>query len=48
MGGLSSLFTAYLHGQLGATRKQFIDYCTNMLYITAAPYVSAGELGKSQ
>ncbi|GAB4923008.1 hypothetical protein MAHJHV47_46030 [Mycobacterium avium subsp. hominissuis] len=48
VGGLSSLFTAYLHGQLGATRKQFIDYCTNMLYITAAPYVSAGELGKSQ
>lgn len=48
VGGLSSLFTAYLHGQLGATRKQFIDYCTNMLYITAAPYVSAGELGKPQ
>jgi AcrR family transcriptional regulator len=48
VGGLSSLFTAYLHGQLGATRKQFIDYCINMLYITAAPYVPAQELGKSQ
>lgn len=48
IGGLSGLFTAYLHGQLGATRQQFIDYCINMLYITAAPYVPAGELGKSQ
>ena len=47
IGGLSSLFTAYLHGQLGATRKQFIDYCISMLYVTAAPYVPAGELGKS-
>ncbi len=47
IGGLSSLFTAYLHGQLGATRKQFVDYCINMLYITAAPYVPAPELGKS-
>lgn len=48
IGGLSGLFTAYLHGQLGATRQQFIDYCINMLYITAAPYVPARELGKSQ
>lgn len=48
VGGLSSLFTAYLHGQLGASREQFIDYCTNMLYIGAAPYVSVGDLGKSQ
>ncbi|OBI96409.1 TetR family transcriptional regulator [Mycobacterium sp. 1465703.0] len=47
VGGLSSLFTAYLHGQLGATRKQFIDYCVDMLYITAAPYVPADDLGKS-
>jgi AcrR family transcriptional regulator len=48
IGGLSGLFTAYLHGQLGATRQQFIDYCINMLYITAAPYVPSRELGKSQ
>jgi hypothetical protein len=48
IGGLSGLFTAYLHGQLGATRKQFIDYCINMLSVTAAPYVPAGDLGKSQ
>jgi AcrR family transcriptional regulator len=47
-GGLQSLFTAYLNGQLGASRKQFIDYCVNMLYITAAPYVPVTELGKSQ
>lgn len=45
IGGLSSLFTAYLNGRLGATRQQFIDYCVNMLYITAAPYVPAPELG---
>ena len=45
VGGLTSLFTAYLNGQLGATRKQFIDYCVNMLFNTAAPYVPppAGE-----
>jgi hypothetical protein len=47
-GGLQSLFTAYLNGQLGATRKQFIDYCVNMLYIMAAAYVPASEVGKSQ
>src|SRR6202000_2091952 len=29
-GGLQSLFTAYLNRQLGATRKQFIDYRVNM------------------
>jgi AcrR family transcriptional regulator len=46
VGGLSSLFTAYLSGRLGATRKQFIDYCVNMLFTTAAPYVTAPELDK--
>ncbi|ORV50733.1 TetR family transcriptional regulator [Mycobacterium europaeum] len=45
VGGLSGLFTAYLNGQLGATREQFIDYCVNMLYVTAAPYVVAPDLG---
>jgi AcrR family transcriptional regulator len=51
VGGLSSLFTAYLNGRLGATRKQFIDYCVNMLHTTlqlgTTPYVPAVELGKS-
>ncbi|MGB8386978.1 TetR/AcrR family transcriptional regulator [Mycobacterium sp.] len=47
VGGLSSLFTAYLNGQLDATREQFIDYCINMLFTTAAPYVRDPELGKS-
>ena len=45
VGGLSSLFTAYLNGRLGATREQFIDYCVNMLFNTAAPYVTEPELG---
>jgi len=48
VGGLSSLFTAYLNGQLGATRKEFIDYCVNMLFNTAAPYVPSPELRKSE
>jgi AcrR family transcriptional regulator len=48
VGGLSSLFTAYLNGQLGATREEFIDYCVNMLFNTAAPYVPSPELGKSE
>src|SRR6202012_5609154 len=39
IGGLTSLFTAYLNGRLGATRKQFIDYCVEMLLSTAATYV---------
>jgi len=47
VGGLTSLFTAYLHGQLGASRGQFIDYCVNMLFVTAAPYVFPAEQGKS-
>jgi AcrR family transcriptional regulator len=33
IGALTSLFTAYLSGQLGTTRKQFIDYCVEMLLI---------------
>lgn len=48
VGGLTSLFTAYLNGRLGATRRQFIDYCTNMLFTTAAPYVPPPEQGKSE
>jgi len=48
VGGLSSLFTAYLNGQLGATREEFIDYCVNMLFNTAAPYVPSPEMGKSE
>jgi AcrR family transcriptional regulator len=47
VGALTSLFTAYLNGQLGTTRKQFIDYCVNMLFTTAAPYVPAAEQAKS-
>lgn len=47
VGGLSSLFTAYLHGQLGASREQFIDYCTNLLFTSAAPYVPAADLSES-
>ncbi|OBA64956.1 TetR family transcriptional regulator [Mycobacterium sp. 1100029.7] len=43
VGGLTSLFTAYLNRQLGATRKQFIDYCVNMLFNTAAPYVPPSD-----
>jgi AcrR family transcriptional regulator len=31
IGALSALFTAYLDGRLKATRKQFIDYCVEML-----------------
>lgn len=48
VGGLSSLFTAYLNGRLGATRKQFIDYCVNMLYTAAAPYVRTPEPGSPE
>jgi fluoride ion exporter CrcB/FEX len=31
IGGLTTLFTAYLDGSLAATREQFIDYCVEML-----------------
>jgi AcrR family transcriptional regulator len=48
VGALSSLFTAYLNGRLGATRKQFIDYCVSMLLNAAAPYVTPVELGKAE
>jgi hypothetical protein len=47
VGGLSSLFTTYLDGRLGATRDQFIDFCVHLLLNTAGPYVPASELGKS-
>ena len=48
VGALSSLFTAYLNGRLGATRKQFIDYCVDMLFSTAAPYVPSVEIGQPE
>ena len=41
VGGLTSLFTAYLNDQLGASRQQFIDYCVDMLMGTAATYVES-------
>lgn len=43
IGALTGLFTAYLNGRLGATRKQFIDYCVNMLLSTAATYAPHRE-----
>ena len=46
VGGLSSLFTTYLNGRLGATRNQFIDFCVHLLLNTAGPYVPVSELGK--
>jgi AcrR family transcriptional regulator len=45
IGALTGLFTAYLNGQLRATRKQFIDYCVEMLLSTAASYVPHREHG---
>ena len=38
IGGLTALFTAYLDGRLAATRKQFIDYCVDMLLSRPATY----------
>lgn len=38
IGGLTTLFTAYLDGRLAATREQFIDYCVDMLLTRAAAY----------
>jgi AcrR family transcriptional regulator len=38
IGGLTALFTAYLSGQLAATRDQFIDYCVEMLLSKAAKH----------
>lgn len=46
IGALTGLFTAYLNGRLGATRKQFIDYCVNMLLSTAATYAPHRERGR--
>ncbi|KAA1251843.1 TetR/AcrR family transcriptional regulator [Mycobacterium simiae] len=48
IGALTGLFTAYLNGQLGATRKQFIDYCVDMLLSTAATYVPHREAREPQ
>lgn len=39
IGALTGLFTAYLNGHLGASRRQFIDYCVEMLLSTAATHV---------
>lgn len=33
IGGLSSLFSAYLNGRLDADRGQFIDFCVDMLVL---------------
>jgi AcrR family transcriptional regulator len=38
IGGLTALFTAYLDGRLAASRKQFIDYCVEMLLSTASTH----------
>jgi AcrR family transcriptional regulator len=38
IGGLTTLFTAYLDGQLEATREQFIDYCVEMLLSRATAH----------
>jgi AcrR family transcriptional regulator len=48
VGGLTGLFTAYLSGRLAATRKQFIDYCVEMLLNTAATYVPSRELTEAE
>jgi AcrR family transcriptional regulator len=36
VGALTALFTAYLNGRLPTTRKQFIDYCVDMLVSRAS------------
>lgn len=46
IGGLTALFTAYLNGRLAATRKQFIDYCVDMLLSRAATYELRDEAGR--
>ncbi|TPG31897.1 TetR/AcrR family transcriptional regulator [Mycolicibacterium hodleri] len=38
VGGLTALFTAYLNGRLAASRKQFIDYCVDMLLSRASSH----------
>ena len=48
IGALTGLFTAYLNGQLGTSRQQFIDYCVDMLLSTAATYVPHREQGESE
>ena len=42
IGALTALFTGYLNGQLGTTRQQFIDYCVELLFSTAAPRMPSG------
>ena len=43
VGGLTSLFTAYLNGRLGATRKQFIDYCVEHAFHDGSPVCAAAR-----
>jgi len=38
IGALTGLFTAYLNGQLGTSRQQFIDYCVDMLLSRVSSY----------
>ncbi len=38
IGALTALFTAYLNGRLHASRKQFIDYCVDMLLSRVTSY----------
>jgi AcrR family transcriptional regulator len=38
IGGLTTLFTAYLDGRLEATREQFINYCVEMLLSRATAH----------
>ncbi len=40
-GALTALFTAYLDGQLPASREQFIDYCVDLLLTPTASYPPA-------
>lgn len=48
IGALTGLFTAYLNGQLGATRQQFIDYCVDLLLGTAAAYAPHRDRGEAE
>ncbi|MEZ0356882.1 TetR/AcrR family transcriptional regulator [Mycobacterium sp. SA01] len=41
IGALTALFTAYLDGQLPASREQFIDYCVDLLLAPTASYPPA-------
>ncbi len=48
VGGLSSLFTAYLNGTLDATRKQFIDYCVDDAVRHGGALRSLGRVGQDR